>query len=309
MDNGSASVELRSDDRMFRPGGAAALAAALEPSAGGEVEAALVTTHRLVGEAITRYRRQQAQASALIEHHDSDVSLWPFFARFLRQASHRPAMAHRANCLWMSGSLTGSAVGRLQEGMLAGGGRLLILAGSDSADSPDVAERLADLEKRGAKVRVHRAHLPDMLILDRAAVVLPVREPATRPGDTALTLIRMPEIVTAMNNTVAAVWRSCAVELSVYQQRMLISSGLIGRVLILLQMGYKDETAARMLGLSVRTYRRHVATLMARLNVTSRFQAGVRASLLFSEPLDDERPVVDIRCHAARRYGGLEPSG
>jgi DNA-binding NarL/FixJ family response regulator len=45
----------------------------------------------------------------------------------------------------------------------------------------------------------------------------------------------------------------------------------------MLGAGLKDETAARELGLSLRTYRRRVADLMAALGADSRFQAGLRA--------------------------------
>jgi DNA-binding NarL/FixJ family response regulator len=48
-------------------------------------------------------------------------------------------------------------------------------------------------------------------------------------------------------------------------------------VLEVLASGCKDETAARTLGLGVRTYRRRVAELMTALGAESRFQAGVRA--------------------------------
>ena len=41
-----------------------------------------------------------------------------------------------------------------------------------------------------------------------------------------------------------------------------------------------DETAARRLTLSLRTYRRRVAELMRTLDADSRFQAGVRAGEL-----------------------------
>lgn len=44
-----------------------------------------------------------------------------------------------------------------------------------------------------------------------------------------------------------------------------------------LSVGLKDVAAARELGMSVRTYRRHVAEIMQRLNAISRFRAGVRA--------------------------------
>ncbi|WP_067824886.1 helix-turn-helix transcriptional regulator [Nocardia inohanensis] len=51
-------------------------------------------------------------------------------------------------------------------------------------------------------------------------------------------------------------------------------------VLGTLALGLKDETAARRLGVSLRTYRRQVADLMARLGVSTRFQIGVRAAEL-----------------------------
>ena len=52
------------------------------------------------------------------------------------------------------------------------------------------------------------------------------------------------------------------------------------RILDLMAAGYRDAAAARELGLSIRTYRRHVAELMAELRAASRFQAGARAAHL-----------------------------
>jgi hypothetical protein len=51
-------------------------------------------------------------------------------------------------------------------------------------------------------------------------------------------------------------------------------------ILASLGAGEKDEVAARKLGMSVRTYRRHVAEIMRDVHATSRFQAGVRAAEL-----------------------------
>jgi DNA-binding CsgD family transcriptional regulator len=50
------------------------------------------------------------------------------------------------------------------------------------------------------------------------------------------------------------------------------------RILRQLCRGAKDESAARMLGISVRTYRRHVTALCIRLGASSRFEAGVNAA-------------------------------
>ncbi|TDP37663.1 regulatory LuxR family protein [Nocardia ignorata] len=44
-----------------------------------------------------------------------------------------------------------------------------------------------------------------------------------------------------------------------------------------LNAGVTDEVAARQLSVSPRTYRRHVADIMARLDTTTRFQLGARA--------------------------------
>lgn len=48
-------------------------------------------------------------------------------------------------------------------------------------------------------------------------------------------------------------------------------------VLDALNHGWTDETAARTLGVPLRTYRRRVAELMTALGASSRFQAGARA--------------------------------
>jgi hypothetical protein len=50
------------------------------------------------------------------------------------------------------------------------------------------------------------------------------------------------------------------------------------RVLFHLARGTKDETGARHLGVSARTYRRHATELCERLGASSRFEAGVLAA-------------------------------
>lgn len=48
-------------------------------------------------------------------------------------------------------------------------------------------------------------------------------------------------------------------------------------ILQALASGLTDASAAKQLGISLRTYRRRVADLMAGLKAESRFQAGLRA--------------------------------
>ncbi|MEV0176932.1 LuxR C-terminal-related transcriptional regulator [Streptomyces sp. NPDC050803] len=51
-------------------------------------------------------------------------------------------------------------------------------------------------------------------------------------------------------------------------------------VLRMLGSGMKDDTAARQMNLSVRTYRRHVAAILKSLDVNTRFEAGLKAATL-----------------------------
>ncbi|HEV7963709.1 MAG TPA: helix-turn-helix transcriptional regulator [Actinoplanes sp.] len=55
-------------------------------------------------------------------------------------------------------------------------------------------------------------------------------------------------------------------------------SGSDRTLLRLLALGVTDEAAARRMGVSVRTIRRHVSQLLDRLDAVSRFQAGVQAA-------------------------------
>jgi DNA-binding CsgD family transcriptional regulator len=78
----------------------------------------------------------------------------------------------------------------------------------------------------------------------------------------------------------ATIWDS-AVDLDTYLRSKAPHLDADGRVILeALGSGLTDESAAKRLGLSLRTYRRRVAELMAKLEADSRFQAGLRAGEL-----------------------------
>ncbi|MFJ8018350.1 response regulator transcription factor [Streptomyces sp. NPDC096339] len=54
-------------------------------------------------------------------------------------------------------------------------------------------------------------------------------------------------------------------------------SAIEREILTMLREADKDETAARRLGVSVRTYRKHLATLMRRLGAANRVEAALLA--------------------------------
>lgn len=94
-------------------------------------------------------------------------------------------------------------------------------------------------------------------------------------------LIRDPGLVSYLVQTYDAVW-SLAQDYPVGGEPETSESDIIDEsaraVLSLLADGHKDEFIARRLGISVRTTRRHVSTIMEAVGAESRFQAGVRAA-------------------------------
>jgi hypothetical protein len=126
-------------------------------------------------------------------------------------------------------------------------------------------------------VEVRLACVPPLrvLIVDNRVVL----SETSFGGIRRVTLIRVPEVVHAIGALFQSVWSSAvpAMNGSILfdtPQR----SDLARRILRAMHAGAPDEVAARELHMSVRTYGRYVAEIMAALGANSRFQAGVRAA-------------------------------
>ncbi|MGH3472947.1 MAG: LuxR C-terminal-related transcriptional regulator [Nocardioidaceae bacterium] len=123
----------------------------------------------------------------------------------------------------------------------------------------------------GERIRVLPVVPARMAIFGYEAVVIPEAW-SSNAGDRML--IRQPGIVAACTTLFEQLW-----------DHALSVPGLGGepaakpnrQLLQLLARGMKDEYMARALGLSLRTVRRRIASLMAELGVDSRFQAGMEA--------------------------------
>jgi DNA-binding CsgD family transcriptional regulator len=143
-------------------------------------------------------------------------------------------------------------------------------------DDADASARARQLSASGAHIRTTWVSLPVMVISDRETALI-----VTDPADSATTsaLIRHPTITATLAALFEQTW-SNATPLASGEDRP--TSGGLGRIerdlLMLLASGATDEAAARRLGMSLRTARRHVATVMRQLNAASRFQAGVEAA-------------------------------
>jgi hypothetical protein len=139
---------------------------------------------------------------------------------------------------------------------------------------PVAAHHLAVRRDRfGADIRVTTDEINETIILDRRLVILAGERIA---GQRSYSVITQPDAVHGVSSLFETAWRS-ATDLAVYDARIADIRQLAPQVIDLLGQGVKDETAARSLGLGVRTYRRRVAELMDALGARSRFQAGVRA--------------------------------
>jgi DNA-binding CsgD family transcriptional regulator len=109
------------------------------------------------------------------------------------------------------------------------------------------------------------------------------------PGspDVAL-VVRAQPVVTTLAAVFHAEWDAAVPLPEPVPDESRLASEPARRILDLLGAGYRDAAAASELGLSIRTYRRHVAELMSELSADSRFQAGVRAAHLGLLPRDPE---------------------
>ncbi|MEV6958242.1 LuxR family transcriptional regulator [Streptomyces sp. NPDC051207] len=147
--------------------------------------------------------------------------------------------------------------------------------------SPDLVgetfwERLPPEVQGQLAIRVARLPPLQVLMADGATALVVVGPPADRRAS----LIRVPEVLEALGTLFESIWSSAVPpdEELVFgdPDRAVLARQILGAM----RAGVTDEVAARELTVSVRTYRRYVAEIMALLGATSRFQAGVRAAEL-----------------------------
>ncbi|WP_329538808.1 DNA-binding response regulator [Streptomyces sp. NBC_01358] len=134
------------------------------------------------------------------------------------------------------------------------------------------------VQSQGALVRISGSPLPhETIIIDRRVTILAGRE---TPTGRHYTVTTAATVVDGVHSLFSAIWDN-SVEFDAYLRRDVPHLDADGRTIIdALGSGLTDASAARRLGVSLRTYRRRVAELMATLDAGSRFQAGLRAGEL-----------------------------
>lgn len=134
------------------------------------------------------------------------------------------------------------------------------------------------VQSRGALVRVSGSPLPhETIIIDRRVMILAGR---VTPTGRQYTVTTSPTMVDGVHSLFSAIWDNSA-DFDSYLRGDVPHLDADGRTILdALGSGLTDASAARRLGVSLRTYRRRVAELMAVLDAGSRFQAGLRAGEL-----------------------------
>ncbi|RKN74591.1 helix-turn-helix transcriptional regulator [Streptomyces klenkii] len=150
--------------------------------------------------------------------------------------------------------------------------RLIVVR--EALQDPLTRAYLEELRSAGAQVRCVEEPVQRMAVYDRSRAVVPLDPEEKRRG---AVVVRQPGLVAGFVDLFEQTWQSAADPATVDGGEECPLPELDRQVLEALVRADKDEVAARELGVSLRTFQRYVAHLMARLDAGSRFQAAVRA--------------------------------
>lgn len=132
----------------------------------------------------------------------------------------------------------------------------------------------------GYEVRICRDLPMKMKLVDEDAAMLPL----TPSGATGIVLIKAPVVVKALRQYFELLWaratpvRTTEAVAGPVPGRTGAPSELHLQLLKMMALGLKDESIANRTGMSLRTVRRHIASIMEDLSVETRFAAGVAAA-------------------------------
>jgi hypothetical protein len=164
-----------------------------------------------------------------------------------------------------------TVLGDLRARAKAGPGRVAVRVLGSASALRELPAWAADL----AELRVTGRPLAESLVVDGAEAL--THAPGDSTGDL---LVRDRAAVGVLASLFMGAWEASLpwpdyLRLDAYLATD-TARGVLGR----LRAGSMDAVAARELGLSLRTYRRHVARILECLGVSSRFSGGARAAAL-----------------------------
>lgn len=133
--------------------------------------------------------------------------------------------------------------------------------------------KIKSMTDAGALVRTV-SHIPrGAVVFDRELAVLLGSE----QGQTTASRVRNDGVVRFLLDVFDHLWDAATPVASIESGYAEVADDLQQTIAGLMAKGFTDEVLARKLGMSVRTCRRHIASLMKDLESVSRFQAGVQS--------------------------------
>lgn len=168
-----------------------------------------------------------------------------------------------------------SGAEKLISGLIEGGKQVQVLMSARYVDDYGL-ESLLNNRALGDRIRVAEAEFHNTMVIDRRVAVLWTRVEGLPRAYFASDYTLMGAIYQFVTQT----WATALPLRDYVALRRREFDSLAVEVLRLLNDGLTDEVAARRLSVSTRTYRRCIADLMVRLNVSTRFQLGSRAAEL-----------------------------
>ncbi len=152
---------------------------------------------------------------------------------------------------------------------------------TDVLDDPATSDYLRELVAHGAEIRVSASTGERLLVYDRSTALVPLDPANTSRG--AL-LARRGGLVANIIALFEKIWDASEDFDLVLKERHGTGTTVEGeltemerRVLVSMCTAGKDEARARELGVSVRTYRRHIAELLQSLGASNRVHAALLA--------------------------------
>lgn len=151
------------------------------------------------------------------------------------------------------------------------GVRTCCLYQSGAVTSPEMIAYLTLMTSHGVKVRVRARSTHRMLISDGQMALVAANEGARgRPW----MLLEEPALVALARVQFLRLWQTAQ---SVGDDDSEVSEHMVRSTVQILVDGLTDQQAARKLGVTDRTVRRRVSTVMRLLGAQSRFECGVKA--------------------------------
>ncbi|MGC4886565.1 LuxR C-terminal-related transcriptional regulator [Micromonospora sp. DT227] len=130
---------------------------------------------------------------------------------------------------------------------------------------------LTQLQHAGAEVRTYSEGMSAMLVFDDQAAMIGLRD-----NPAGMLLVREPSMAAFVRRTFDQAW-SDATALPARSNRDDVartSDDIKSTILRLLAEGLEDRVIAQRLGMSLRSYQRHMSQIMARLGAHNRLHAG-----------------------------------